>query len=55
MSLVDLETERTVHFHEHEILMSFNDDSDRMLFEDWWYEEGKELFKKFKTLMEEEK
>jgi hypothetical protein len=29
---------------EHEILLSFNMDDGAYEFEDWWYEEGSELF-----------
>lgn len=45
MSIVTLENERTVHFHDHEVLLSFINDEDAVYFYEWWDNYGgEELF-----------
>lgn len=41
---VSLDSETTVHFGEHETLMSFNDDEANWAFQEWWNLKGSELF-----------
>ena len=40
-------TEITTHIPEHEVLISFNNDSDAPAFHTWWYKHGKESFEKW--------
>ena len=44
---VDLVTERTVHFCDHEVLLSFNNDSGAHAFHEWWGLRGNQLFQKY--------
>ena len=43
---VSLDSETTVHFGDHETLMSFNDDEGNYAFQVWWNIKGSELFSK---------
>lgn len=42
-----VEKERVVHLHEHEVLLSFNNDIGAELFESWWHVEGINHFKEW--------
>lgn len=42
-----LNSEKVIHLAEHEILLSFNNDSGAVKFHDWWYEQGSAAFDKF--------
>lgn len=44
---VSLKDTREIHFAEHEILLSFYDDTGAIAFHEWWYEEGAEIFGKW--------
>lgn len=44
---VDLNKETTLRLAEHEILMSFNNDSGAYRFDEWWFQEGKDMFDKW--------
>lgn len=44
---VDIVKETTTHFAEHEVLLSFTNDSGAEKFEDWWSREGVKLFNNF--------
>lgn len=36
------------HVHDHEVLISFNDDEGAMLFSEWWtFDGGEETYKKW--------
>lgn len=41
---VEIENERIVHMADHEILLSFLDDSGAVAFRDWWDEKGLRQF-----------
>ena len=41
---VCLEREKTIRLPEHEIILSFVNDSGAVKFEDWWFQTGKEAF-----------
>lgn len=40
-------TTREHYLAEHELLLSFNNDSGAEKFVDWWYYEGKEIFEDY--------
>lgn len=44
---VDFNCKKYVRFSEHEIFMSFHNDSAAWRFRNWWDEEGAELFYKW--------
>jgi hypothetical protein len=50
---VDLESSREIHFHDHEILMSFYDDEGCEAFCTWWDKEGSKVFNEWLKLFEE--
>uniref|UniRef100_A0AB39AJN9 Uncharacterized protein n=1 Tax=Vibrio phage P018-4 TaxID=3229728 RepID=A0AB39AJN9_9CAUD len=44
---LDIETETTLRLPEHELLLSFVNDSGAEKFQDWWHESGKESFEDY--------
>lgn len=44
---IKLERELTVRLPEHQLGLSFNNDSDTEVFEEWWSDIGKELFEDY--------
>lgn len=44
---VKFNEEKRIRFGEHETLLSFTDDDANLEFQDWWNEEGSELFYKW--------
>lgn len=44
---VTLQDDTTIRFAEHELLLSFNNDSGKEKFEDWWFTEGESLFNNY--------
>lgn len=41
---VTIESEKTIHFAEHEVLLSFINDEDAVRFNYWWEDVGEALF-----------
>jgi hypothetical protein len=54
MDKPELKRETKFRLAEHQILLSFNNDEDAYPFEDWWYEEGFEMYQKYVERMKEE-
>lgn len=44
---VTMENEKIIHLADHEILLSFENDSGAERFFDWWYMEGLKAFDSF--------
>jgi hypothetical protein len=44
---VSLDRETTLHLAEHEILLSFVNDSGAEKFDSWWFTQGRKLFDKY--------
>ena len=51
---VDFPKTITRDIHDHEVLLSFNDDSQAECFLDWWRDEGLDMFKSYADNNEEE-